>query len=57
MSRLLNQLGVSRWEKVTWPVLTSGGEIAWTRGLPVAVKFAVDGSTRQGVVITEVPLA
>ncbi len=57
MSRLLNQLGVSRWEKVTWPVLTSGGEIAWTRGLPVAAKFAVDGSTRQGVVITEVPLA
>ena len=25
LSRLLNELGVSRWEKVSWPVLTSGG--------------------------------
>jgi tRNA(Ile)-lysidine synthase len=56
MSRLLNELGVSRWDKVSWPVLTSGGKIAWSRGLPVSVEFAVDSSTRQGVVITEVPL-
>jgi tRNA(Ile)-lysidine synthase len=57
LSRLLNELGVSRWEKVSWPVLTSGGEIAWTRGLPVAADFAVGNSTRAGVVITEVPLS
>lgn len=57
MSRLLNELGVSRWDKMAWPVLTCGGEIAWTRGLPVAAEFAAGASTRSGVVITEVPLS
>jgi tRNA(Ile)-lysidine synthase len=57
MSRLLNELGVSRWQKVSWPVLTSGGAIAWSRGLPVAAEFAVGASTRAGVVIVEVPLS
>jgi tRNA(Ile)-lysidine synthetase-like protein len=56
LSRLLNEVGVSRWEKLSWPVLTSGGKIAWTRGLPVAAEFAVGGTTRAGVVITEVSL-
>jgi tRNA(Ile)-lysidine synthase len=55
LSRLLNELGVSRWEKVSWPVLTSGGKIAWVRGLPVPAEFAIRDSTRTGVVITEVP--
>ena len=56
LSRLLNEVGVSRWEKASWPVLTSGGRIAWSRGLPVASEFAAGASTRAGVVITEVPL-
>jgi tRNA(Ile)-lysidine synthase len=56
LSRLLNELGVSRWDKVSWPVLVSGGRIAWARGLPVATEFAAGSSTRAGVVITEVPL-
>jgi tRNA(Ile)-lysidine synthase len=53
LSRLLNEVGVNRWEKISWPVLTSGGKIAWTRGLPVAAEFAPGSSTRAGVVITE----
>jgi tRNA(Ile)-lysidine synthase len=57
LSRLLNEAGVSRWEKGSWPVLTAGGKIAWTRGLPVAAEFAAGGSTRKGVVITEAALA
>ena len=57
LSRLLNEAGISRWEKTSWPVLTSGGKIAWTRGLPVAADFAPGSSTRAGVVITEVPLS
>jgi tRNA(Ile)-lysidine synthetase-like protein len=57
LSRLLNEAGVSRWEKESWPVLTSGGKIAWSRGLPVAEEFAAGGSTRAGVVISEVPLS
>jgi tRNA(Ile)-lysidine synthase len=56
LSRLLNELGVSRWDKVSWPVLVSGGRVAWTRGLPVAAEFAAGSSTRVGVVVTEVPL-
>jgi tRNA(Ile)-lysidine synthase len=54
LSRLLNELGVSRWEKEFWPVVASGGKVAWTRGLPVSAEFAADSSTRKGVVITEV---
>jgi tRNA(Ile)-lysidine synthase len=54
LSRLLNELGVSRWEKEFWPVVASGGKIAWTRGLPVSAEFAAGNSTRMGVAITEV---
>jgi tRNA(Ile)-lysidine synthase len=57
LSRLLNEAGVSRWEKESWPVLTSAGKIAWSCGLPVAAEFAVGESTRAGVRITEVPLS
>jgi tRNA(Ile)-lysidine synthetase-like protein len=57
LSRLLNEAGVSRWEKISWPVLTSGGSVVWTRGLPVAADFAATASTRKGVVITEVSVA
>jgi tRNA(Ile)-lysidine synthase len=56
LSRLLNEAGVSRWEKASWPVLTSGGKIAWCRGLVVAADFAATPSTRKGVVIEEVPI-
>jgi tRNA(Ile)-lysidine synthase len=56
LSRLLSETGVSRWEKVWWPVVTSGGKIAWSRGLAVAKEFAASPSTRKGVVIEEVPL-
>jgi hypothetical protein len=52
----MNELGVSRWDRVSWPVMVSGGRIAWARGLPVAAEFAVGSSTRAGIVITEVPL-
>lgn len=57
LSRLLNELGVSRWEKVCWPVLDSGGTVVWVRGLPVAAEFAAGRFTREGVVITEVPIS
>lgn len=53
LKRLLLDKRVSRWERGVWPVLTSGGAIAWVRGLPVAAQFAPDARTRKGVVITE----
>jgi len=56
LSRLLSETGVSRWEREWWPVVTSGGKVAWSRGLAVAKEFAAGPSTRKVVVIEEVPL-
>ena len=53
LARLLNEIGASRWEKKSWPVLTAGGQIAWVRGLGAAHEFAAGQDTREGVVITE----
>jgi tRNA(Ile)-lysidine synthase len=53
VARLLNELGASRWEKESWPVLTSAGKLAWVLGLPVADELAVAEGSRAAVVITE----
>ncbi len=53
LKRLLNEKRVSRWERDGWPVLTSGGVLAWARGFPVAAEFAVNERTRAGIVIAE----
>ncbi len=53
LARLLNEIGVSRWEKKVWPVLTSCGQIAWVRGLGAAHEFAAGEETRAGVLIVE----
>jgi tRNA(Ile)-lysidine synthase len=55
LARLLNEKSVSRWEKESWPVLTSGGELAWVRGLPVSAELAAGAKTRRAVLITEEP--
>jgi tRNA(Ile)-lysidine synthase len=56
LARLLNEKGVSRWERNGWPVLTSGGAIAWTREFGVATEFAAGMGTREALVIDEEPL-
>jgi len=56
LKRLLNEKRVSRWERDGWPVLTSGGIVAWARGFPVAAEFAADERTQAGIVIAEEPL-
>jgi len=53
LARLLNELGVSRWEKASWPVLAQQDLIVWARGLPVAAEFAPSADTRVAVVIQE----
>jgi tRNA(Ile)-lysidine synthase len=53
LARLLNELGLTRWEKESWPVLTSAGEVAWALGLPAAAQFSITEGGRRGVVITE----
>jgi tRNA(Ile)-lysidine synthase len=53
LKRLLNEKRVSRWERDGWPVLTSGGVLAWARGFPVAAEFAANEGTRTGILIAE----
>jgi tRNA(Ile)-lysidine synthase len=53
LKRLLNEKRISRWERDGWPVLTSGGVLAWARGFSVAAEFAADERTRAGIVIAE----
>ncbi|HET8925938.1 MAG TPA: tRNA lysidine(34) synthetase TilS [Candidatus Acidoferrum sp.] len=53
LKRLLNEQHISRWERNGWPVLASGGVLAWARGFPVTAEFAADERTRAGVVIAE----
>jgi hypothetical protein len=50
---LLNEKHVSRWDRDGWPVLTSGGDVVWARGFPVAAEYAANERTRAGVVIVE----
>jgi tRNA(Ile)-lysidine synthetase-like protein len=53
LKRLLNEKRISRWARDGWPVLTSGGILAWARGFHVAAEFAADERTRAGMVIAE----
>ena len=53
LKRMLNEKRISRWERDGWPVVTSGGILAWARGFPVAAEFAAREDTRAGVVIAE----
>jgi tRNA(Ile)-lysidine synthase len=56
LKRLLNEKRISRWERDGWPVLTSGGVLAWARGFPVAAEFAASERTRVGILIAEEPI-
>lgn len=53
LKRLLNEKRINRWERDGWPVLTSGGVLAWARSFPVAAEFAADERTQAGMVIAE----
>ena len=56
LKRLLLESRITVRDRAGWPVLTSGGVLAWVRGFPVATEFAAATGTRQGVVIEEEPL-
>lgn len=53
LKRLLSDRHISRWERAAWPVLTSGGVVAWVRGFPAAVEFAADSGTHDAIAIRE----
>jgi tRNA(Ile)-lysidine synthase len=53
LKRLLNEKGISRWERDGWPVLTSDGAIVWARGFPVAAGYAAGEGTTTAMLIAE----
>jgi tRNA(Ile)-lysidine synthase len=57
LKRLLNRARIPRMDRVGWPVLTSGGVLAWARGFPVAAEFAAGERTRVGILIAEEKLS
>jgi tRNA(Ile)-lysidine synthase len=56
LTRFLSEKRIGKWERAGWPVLTSGGILAWARGFPVAAEFAADERTQAGIVIVEEPI-
>jgi tRNA(Ile)-lysidine synthase len=53
LKRMLLASRVPRWDRTSWPVLTSAGALVWALGCPVADEFAAGSGTRTGVVIAE----
>ncbi len=53
LKRLLLESRVPRQAREGWPVLTSGAEVIWASGYPVAEDFAPSPGTRTGLVIVE----
>ncbi len=53
LKRMLLEQRIRRSERESWPVLTSGGAIAWARGFPVSAEFAASERTQKGIVIAE----
>jgi tRNA(Ile)-lysidine synthase len=53
LKQFLREGRVALRERRGWPVLTSAGNVVWTRGLPVAAEFSPGKTTRIGVLIAE----
>jgi tRNA(Ile)-lysidine synthase len=53
LKHLLRERRVAMHDRRNWPVLTSAGELVWTRGFPPARGFSASGETRMALVISE----
>jgi hypothetical protein len=53
LKRMLQEHGIPLRERGGWPVLTSGGKVAWAVSLPAAQEFAAGANTRRGLQIVE----
>ena len=53
LKRLLLESRVPRCDRESWPVLTSGTEVIWASGYPVAERLAPRPETRIGLLILE----
>jgi tRNA(Ile)-lysidine synthase len=53
LKRLFSDARIRMSGREKWPVLTSAGRIAWTRGWPPAAEFQASKATRRRVVVLE----
>lgn len=53
LKRLFQDYKIPAGERKSWPVLTSGGKLAWAGRLPVAEEFAAGKKTRTAVAVVE----
>ena len=53
LKRLFLEARVPRTARASWPVLTSGGQLVWASGYPVAEEFAPRPGTQIGLLIAE----
>ncbi len=53
LKRLFNEKRIDRWARQGWPVLISGGSLAWTRGFGASAEFVARDGTQTGIVIAE----
>ncbi len=53
LKHLLRERRVALCERTGWPVLTSAGSVAWTRGFPFAADFIANSRTRLAVLVIE----
>jgi tRNA(Ile)-lysidine synthase len=53
LKRLLLERRIAGKDRAVWPVLTSGGKLVWTSGLPVAAEYAAGPQTRRAVLVFE----
>jgi tRNA(Ile)-lysidine synthase len=53
LKELLYERNVEARDRLGWPVLTSGGQVVWARGLPGADEFAAGAATHVALLIHE----
>jgi tRNA(Ile)-lysidine synthase len=56
IKELLQEKQITGSERRAWPVVVSGDEIIWVRGLPAATKFGAKNENADAILIRAVPL-
>jgi tRNA(Ile)-lysidine synthase len=55
LADLFQRARIPLWERCSWPVLESGGQIVWSRGFGAAAELVPDAQTRWMLKISEAP--
>jgi tRNA(Ile)-lysidine synthase len=57
LKTLFQEARIPLWERRTWPVLSMGGAIVWSRGFGAAAEFAAGPETRVRISVAERPIS